>query len=193
MRPSKKTLVHLSAHKIFVRAVHRGDKTIVRIDWRAYLIAAITVTLTFGYAVPLQAADKPVALWIDLGTGFTADQLGPENSDISVAVFVRYRISRWEIIGGGWHSDKEDVSNLTVGGGYVVKIWRGLNFTGGFAIADESVNVGTRARFYLAGRWDFRCWSVGYVHFSNGMNTLNHDRGPNDGVNLIVGSRKLRC
>lgn len=85
------------------------------------------------------------------------------------------------------------MSNLTVGGGYVVKIWRGLNFTGGFAVADKSPNIGTQARFYFAGRWDFRCWSVGYIHFSNGETAFNHNHGPNDGVNLIVGSRKLHC
>ena len=165
----------------------------MRSVWRALQIAVITILLTFSDADPLQAGEKPKALWIDVGTGFTASNLGPENSDISVAAFARYRIGRWEIIGGGWHSDSDDVSNLTVGGGYVVKLWRGLNFTGGFAVAEESANIGTWARFYVAGRWDFRCWSVGYIHFSNGDAIFNHNQGPNEGVNLLVGSRKLHC
>jgi hypothetical protein len=74
-----------------------------------------------------------------------------------------------------------------------VPLWRGLNFTGGLAVADKDAQIGTYARFYFAGRWDFRCWSVGYVHFSNGMQTLNHDFGPNDGVDLLIGSRRLHC
>lgn len=170
-----------------------GRKTIITRLRRTGFVAGITALLTIGCVHTLHAGDKPTALWVDLGTGFTSKQLGPENSDIAVAAFARYRIGRWEIIGGGWHSDKDDVSNLTVGGGYVVKIWRGLNFTGGFAVADETANIGTRARFYVAGRWDFRCWSVGYVHFSNGEHIINHNHGPNEGVNLIVGSRKLHC
>ncbi|MDX1488013.1 MAG: hypothetical protein R3268_07430 [Acidiferrobacterales bacterium] len=185
--------MQLDTHQTGRRTVYRERKTIIRTNWRARYIAVITLLFTFGHASPLDAADKPTALWIDLGTGFTSNQLGPENSDISVAAFVRYRISHWEIIGGGWYSDKDDVSNLTVGGGYVVKIWRGLNFTGGFAVADKSANIGTQARFYFAGRWDFRCWSIGYLHFSNGESVFHHGREPNEGVNLIVGSRKLHC
>jgi hypothetical protein len=34
---------------------------------------------------------------------------------------------------------------------------------------------------------------VGYVHFSNGKEVLNHSYGPNNGVDLLIGSRKLHC
>jgi len=40
-----------------------------------------------------------------------------KNSDINIALFARYRVNKWEIHGGGWHSPEDDVSNLTVGGG----------------------------------------------------------------------------
>ncbi|MFQ6023172.1 MAG: hypothetical protein ACE5NW_10655 [Acidiferrobacterales bacterium] len=149
--------------------------------------------LILFHALPLYADSKTKQLWIDVGTGFSIGGTGAKNSDIDVALFARYRINRWEIHGGGWHSDEDDVSNLTVGGGYVFTIWRGLNFTAGLAVADESANIGTHGRFYFAGRYDFECWSIGYIHYSNGMSTFNHDRGPNEGVNLIVGGRKLKC
>ncbi len=139
------------------------------------------------------ADDRSRTLWIDIGKGFSWAGAGPENANIDVAVFARYRRNRWELHGGGWYSDDEDVSNLTVGGGYVFPLWRGLSFTGGLALADKSVNIGTRLRFYLSGRYDFKCWSVGYVHYSNGESVFGHDRGPNEGVDLLVGSRRLGC
>ncbi len=141
----------------------------------------------------VHADDRTRTLWIDIGSGFTWSPLNAENANIDLAVFVRYRMKHWEIHGGAWHSDDEDVSNATVGGGYVFPLWRGLSFTGGLAVADKDVNVGTHLRFYLSGRYDFKCWSVGYVHYSNGMSTFNHDRGPNEGVDLIMGSRRLHC
>jgi hypothetical protein len=156
------------------------------------LISAITILLSC-YSPSLYAGDKPTALWLDLGSGISIGGTRVQSSDIAVATFARYRMSHWEIIGGGWYSGDDDVSNLTVGGGYVVRLWRGLNFTGGLAVADKSAQIGTYARFYFAGRWDFRCWSLGYVHFSNGMEVLNHSYGPNIGVDLIMGSRKLHC
>jgi hypothetical protein len=102
-------------------------------------------------------------------------------------------VNKWEILGGGWHSSEDDVSNVTVGGGYVLEIGKGWNFTGGLALAEESANIGTKLRFYLAGRYVFRCWSVGYIHYSNGESAFNHDREPNEGVNLIVLGRKVKC
>jgi hypothetical protein len=156
------------------------------------LISATTI-VSLCYSLALYAGDKPTALWLDLGTGFTVGGTNIRSNKIAVAAFARYRITHWEIIGGGWYSGDDNISNLTVGGGYVVPLWRGLNFTGGLAVADKDAQIGTYARFYFAGRWDFRCWSVGYVHFSNGMQTLNHDFGPNDGVDLLIGSRRLHC
>lgn len=144
-------------------------------------------------ATPLHAGEKVTSLWIDLGSGFEIDRTALRNDNIRIAAFARYRINRWEIMGGGWHAKDDDISNVTIGGGYVVPIWRGLNFTGGFALGGKTDNIGTVTRFYLAGRWDFRCWSFGYVHFSNGLRVFNHDRGPNEGVDLLVGGRKLHC
>ena len=152
-----------------------------------------TTVVLLCYSLSLYAADKPNSLWLDLGTGFSIGDTRVQSANIAAAVLARYRITHWEIIGGGWYSGDEDVSNLTVGGGYVVRIWRGLNFTGGFALADKSAQIGTYWRFYFAGRWDFRCWSVGYVHFSNGEQVFDHNYGPNIGVDLIMGSRKLHC
>lgn len=170
----------------------QGDIAIPSARRRPLLIGATTFVL-LCYSLSLHAGDKPTSLWLDWGTGVSVGGTLIQSAKIGVATFARYRISQWEIIGGGWYSGDEDVSNLTVGGGYVVRIWRGLNFTGGLALADKSAQIGTYGRFYFAGRWDFRCWSVGYVHFSNGMQALNHNLGPNNGVDLLVGSRKLHC
>jgi hypothetical protein len=169
-----------------------GDLTIPTAHRRACLVSATAIVL-LCYSLSLHAGDKPTALWLDLGTGFTVGGTNVQSNKIALAAFARYRISHWEIIGGGWYSGDEDISNLTVGGGYVVRIWRGLNFTGGLAVADKDAQIGTYGRFYFAGRWDFRCWSVGYVHFSNGMQVFNNNLGPNNGVDLLVGSRKLHC
>jgi hypothetical protein len=130
---------------------------------------------------------------VDVGTGVSVGGTSLDNADIGIAAFARYRLNRWEIIGGGWHSSQSNKNNVTVGGGYIVPIWRGLSFIGGLAIADKSANVGTHGRFYLSGRYDFRCWSIGYIHFSNGMSALHHDRGPNTGVDLFLVGRKVRC
>jgi hypothetical protein len=132
-------------------------------------------------------------LYIDGGTGFTIGGTRIDNSDISIALFARYRVHKWEIHGGGWHSEEDDVSNATVGGGYVLNAGKGWNFTIGLALADKSVNIGTRLRFYLAGRYDFECWSIGYIHYSNGEDLLDHDKLPNEGVNLLVLGRKVEC
>lgn len=132
-------------------------------------------------------------LYIDGGTGFSIGGTGAKNSDIDIALFARYRVNNWEINGGGWHSSEDDVSNVTVGGGYVLRAGKGWNFTAGLALADESANIGSQGRFYLAGRYDFRCWSVGYVHYSNGEGFLNHDELPNEGVNLLLLGRKVKC
>ena len=102
-------------------------------------------------------------------------------------------MNKWEIHGGGWHSSEDDVSNVTIGGGYVLEVGKGWNFTGGLAIADESPNIGTELRFYLAGRYDFSCWTVGYIHYSNGESVFDHDQLPNEGVNLLVLGRKVKC
>ncbi len=128
-----------------------------------------------------------------MGTGITVGNTSVDNADVGIAAFARYRINRWEVIGGGWNSSESNKGNLTVGGGYIIPIWRGLSFTGGLAVARHSANVGTRGRFYLSGRYDFRCWSLGYTHFSNGMSAFNHDRGPNTGVDLFTIGRKVRC
>ncbi|MEE9595602.1 MAG: hypothetical protein V3V96_02385 [Acidiferrobacterales bacterium] len=116
-----------------------------------------------------------------------------KNNDINIALFARYRVNKWELHGAGWHSPEDDVSNVTVGGGYVLKVGKSWNFTGGLALADKSANIGTQLRVYLAGRYDFRCWSVGYIHYSNGDGILGHDKLPNEGVNLIVLGRKVEC
>lgn len=132
-------------------------------------------------------------LYIDGGRGFSIDGTSVKNNDINIALFARYRVNKWELHGAGWHSPEDDVSNITVGGGYVLKVGKGWNFTSGLALADKSANVGTQLRFYLAGRYDFRCWSVGYIHYSNGDSVLDHDKLPNEGVNLIVLGRKVEC
>lgn len=132
-------------------------------------------------------------VYIDGGTGFSIGSTNVNNSDIDIALFARYRVEKWELHAGGWHSSDDDVSNITVGGGYVLKVGEGWNFTGGLALADKSFNIGTRVRFYLAGRYDFSCWSVGYIHYSNGESFLDHDHEPNRGVNLIVVGRKRVC
>ena len=130
---------------------------------------------------------------MDVGTGVSVGGTSLNNADIGIAAFAGYRINRWEIIVGGWHSSQSNKSNLTVGGGYIVPIWRRLSFIGGLALAGKSANVATHGRFYLSGRYDFRCWSIGYIHFSNGMSTFNHDRGPSTGVDLFLVGRKVRC
>ncbi|MFQ5993577.1 MAG: hypothetical protein ACE5K1_00670 [Acidiferrobacterales bacterium] len=135
----------------------------------------------------------PNQLWIDVGTGVSVSGTSLDNSDISVAIFARYRMNRWEIHAGGWDSSQVNRSNITVGGGYVVPLWRGLNFTGGFALADKSANIGTHLRFYLSGRYEFKCWAISYVHYSNGESVFNHDREPNSGVDLFLLGRRLRC
>jgi hypothetical protein len=141
----------------------------------------------------LRADDRSKELWIDAGTGFSMPGTTIQSANIDAAVFARYRVRHWEVNGGGWYSNAHGVSNVTVSGGYVFPLWRGLNFTGGLAIAPRSANIGTVPRFYLAGRYDFKCWSVGYVHYSNGMGTFHHNNGPNNGVNLLVLGRRIGC
>ncbi|MBW8055411.1 MAG: hypothetical protein V3V64_10080 [Acidiferrobacterales bacterium] len=166
----------------------------IRIIDRGIISLIITaVGLIICYSAPAFADANPGELWVDVGTGVSVGGTSLNNADIGIAAFARYRLNRWEIIGGGWHSSQSNKSNVTVGGGYIVPIWRGLSFIGGLAIAGKSANVGTHGRFYLSGRYDFRCWSIGYIHFSNGMSAFNHDRGPNTGVDLFLIGRMVRC
>ncbi len=129
-------------------------------------------------------------VYLDFGQGFNAGFI--TSSEISWSGFVRYRLNRLEIHGGGWRSNDRDLSNAIAGASVVLgNLDQGLNWTLGIALAEPTENISSRLRFRLAVHYDWEHWGLGFVHYSNGSYVFNHDGAPNRGVNLLFFSRKL--